>query len=167
MSILGPVTSTPYVRKRPAVASQQPPVKSKPKGRKTVGDYDVKVSVHDGIAMRSVSISTKDALLDLLEKIAELMKRPNHMVQMAYKAPWSSKVGTKKISTYITTDGELDDFWLAYHGHVTKIASKAVAGKKPKVTEVTVVGIVFRNMNDDAAQASLSTVRGPFVLTFS
>ncbi len=54
LALFGPVTSTPFVRKTVS------------KGRKTIGEHTVKVSVHDGLAMRAVNISASESLLELL-----------------------------------------------------------------------------------------------------
>ncbi len=122
-----PVTSTPFVRK---IA----------KGRLTVGQHQVKVQVHDGLAMRNVVIRTSDGLMELLEKIASAMKRPNHLVEMGYEAPWSAKNGTKKILSYVSNNDELDDFWVAFH--------RFAEGGKKKKSDDEVVGIIFRNTLD-------------------
>lgn len=129
--ILGPLTSTPAVRK------------SKPKGRLTIGEHKLTVSVFDGLATRHVTITTLDALFDLLEKVSKTLKRPNTAVEMGYEAPWSSKVNSKKCLAYVTNEEELNEFWLSYVRYTGK-----QKGKKPK--EVTASDIVFRNMKDTA-----------------
>ncbi len=108
----------------------------------------VKVQVHDGLAMRAVTISTLDGLFDLLEKIATAMKRPNNLVEMGYEAPWSAKIGTKKSLAYVSNEEELDDFWLSYARYVAK-----QGGKKQKKAEEVV--IVFSNMQDIAKVSPL------------
>lgn len=136
-SAVGPVTSTPFVRKTAA-----------PKGRKTIGKHNIKVDIHDGVAMRKVPVSTSDSRLDLLEKVSTAMKRPNSMVELGYEAPWSAKINNKKCVAYISNEEELDDFWLALARHMAA-QKKKLKGK----SEVADPGIVFHNILD-SAQAS-------------
>ncbi len=133
-----PITSTPFVRK------SQP----KPQGRLSVGNRKLTISVFDGLAMRPVTISAKDALVDLLEKVSKTLKRPNNSVQMVYEAPWSSKLNSKKCLAYVSSEEELDEFWMACVRYVA-----GGKGKKPK--ELLATDIVFRNMLD-GAQASFT-----------
>ena len=129
------LTSTPYVRR------------TAPKGRKALGRLDVKVQVHDGVAMRNVNISSKDGLYELLEKIANAMKRPSNLVEMGYEAPWSSKVGQKRNLAYVSNEDELDDFWVAF--------SRYSKGKGAKDQDGPNSTIVFRNMLDNAQVCSV------------
>ena len=126
------VTSTPVVRKRVVVQ----------KGRKTVGKRQVRVQVHDGVATRSVDITTGDDINQLLEKVSSLMKRPSVHVQMGYEASWSTKVGTKKCLSWLSSEAELDDFWLAYVRFVSK------PGNKKKSAEEMSVEVIFHNMSE-------------------
>ncbi len=128
--ILGPVTSTPFVRK------------SKPMGRTSVGKLKLKINVFDGLALRPVTITTEDTVFDLLEKVAIVLKRPTVAIEMGYEAPWSLKINSKKCLAYISNEEELDDFWLAYAGYT----AKQQKGQKKK--EVAAGSITFRNMLD-------------------
>lgn len=119
------------------------------KGRKAIGQHAMKVFAHDGLAMRIVNISTSDTHLELLEKIATSMKRPNHLVEIGYEAPWSTKVGSKKSLAYITNEEELDSFWLAYSQF-----SKKQKGKTQKRRAESSCDIIFRNMLDNAPVSS-------------
>ncbi len=121
-----------------------------PKGRKTIGKHQIKVSVYDGVAMRTVTISTDNSLLDLLEKVCTIIKRPNTKVEMGYKAPWSSKIRTKKVMAYISNEEELDDFWLAYARH---LATQKKKSKANAVVEIS--GIVFHNILDGTQVSGL------------
>lgn len=113
------------------------------------GNREVKVSVHDGLAMRTLTVKTSDSFIDVLENISALMKRPNTQVEMGYEAPWSTKIGSKKSLAYITTDEELENFWSAYVGYVKK------GGKKQLDANGSVLGIVFHNMKQmEGAQVS-------------
>ena len=132
--VLAPVTSTPFIIRKNGTT----------KSRNVIGGKAIKVSIHDGIAMRVTSISPSDTHLDVLEKAATLMKRPNHMVEIGYEAPWSSKIGTKKNIAYISNEEELDDFWLAYDRYMKNQIKKRNRG------EEIVCEIVFRNMLDNA-----------------
>ena len=60
----GPVTSTPAVRKGPGAKS--PP--------KALTKCDAKVNVHDGVAVRNVTISNTENYYDMLARIATIMK---------------------------------------------------------------------------------------------
>ncbi|KLO05822.1 hypothetical protein SCHPADRAFT_946603 [Schizopora paradoxa] len=126
---LDALASTPFPRRRVP-----------PKGRKAVGKLDIKVQVHDGVALRNVNISSKDGLYELLEKIANAMKRPSQSVEMGYEAPWSSKVGQKKNLAYVTNEDELDDFWISLNRY---------AKGKYTGADDWGAGIVFRNMQDN------------------
>ena len=106
----------------------------------------IKISVHDGLGMRPITISPVDTQLDVLEKTALAMKRPNHAIEIGYEAPWSSKIGTKKCLAYLSTQDELDDFWLAYERY-----GKSQLAKKRKNGEEKPCDIVFRNMLDGSA----------------
>lgn len=128
-SILGPVTSTPHPAKRVA----QPA-----KARKQI---KIKVQVHDGNGSRYVSISNSESFVDILERIAQLLKRPNQSVSLGYEAPWSAKIRTKKLVAYITNDKDLEEFWSEYFGYLDGQAKK-------KGGNGTVSGIVFLNMLD-------------------
>ncbi len=127
-----PTTSTPFVR-RPAVA----------KGRQSTTTYSVKVNVHDGLAMRLVPLKSTDSLMEVLVKVVNVLQRAVYQVKMGYDAPWSAKVGTKKVQTYITTDEELEEFWVAYDRYLSNLGPKK---KKDSGGEIS--GIVFCNMND-------------------
>lgn len=143
-ALLGP-TSTPFVRKTS---------KALPKDRKPIGKYVVKVSVHDGLAMRSVTICSLDTLHELLEKICAAMKRPNHKVEMGFDAPWSSKIGSKKCVAYISNAEELADFWNAYARCLEQQKKKQKGN-----AEVVVSGIVFHNLMDSAQVSSSASER--------
>ena len=114
-------------------------------GRKTIGQKTIKVYVHDGLALRTVGISTSDSHLELLEKIATAMKRPNHLVEMGYEAPWSTKIGNKKSLAYLSNEDELDGFWVAYSRF-----TKKQEGKTQKRRAEVACDIVFRNMTESA-----------------
>ena len=114
-------------------------MKPEAKGRKTVAPRELKVQVHDGLALRSVTIRTADNLLETLEKIAGAMKRPNNQVEMGYEAPWSAKTGSKRTLAYISNDEELDDFWASLDTYTSK--------QKTKKNENS-YDIIFRNMLD-------------------
>lgn len=126
---LGTFTSTPFPKKS-VVA----------KGRLSLPKLNIKVQVHDGVALRNVAISSKDGLYELLEKISKAMKRPAHSVEMGYEAPWSSKVGQKKNLAYVTNEDELDDFWVSLNRYAK--------GKYTSADEWG-AGVVFRNMMDN------------------
>ena len=98
--------------------------------------YEVKIDVHDGLALRPVTISSNETLLAILTKVATAMCRENPEVQMCYLAPWSAKEGTKKVPSYVTNVTELEVFWWEYKNHA----------KKKKGEEIT--GIVFRNRKE-------------------
>ncbi len=129
---LDPVTSTPFVRKRVETV----------KSRRTIKQRELKVYVHDGLAMRTVTIGTADSLFSVLEKIAFAMKRPNNQVEMGYKAPWSLKINNKKSLAYISSEEELDDFWLSLDSYEVKQKAKKKASNASD--------IVFSNMMDNA-----------------
>ncbi len=148
-ALLGPVTSTPFVRKTAA-----------PKGRKTIGHHEIKVDVHDGVAMRKVAITTADSRLDLLEKICTAMKRPNSKVELGYEAPWSAKINNKKCVAYISNKEELDDFWLALARHMAA-QKKKLKGK----SEVADPGIIFHNILDSTPVRTI-VFKKARVLTF-
>lgn len=114
-----PLTLTPYARK-PAAA----------KGRATMRGMKVKVNVHDCVALRSLTISTSEPYLEVLERVAMVMKRPNNRVEIVYEAPWSSKIGAKKALAYISNEDELDDFWLAYGRYVKKQENKKMGRRE-------------------------------------
>ncbi|KLO19024.1 hypothetical protein SCHPADRAFT_885687 [Schizopora paradoxa] len=132
--------STPFPHKKRVV----------PKGRQSVGKLNIKVQVHDGVALRNVCISSKDGLYELLEKISNAMKRPSQLVEMGYEAPWSSKVGQKKNLAYVTNEDELDDFWVSLNRYAK--------GKYTSADEWG-AGIVFRNMQDNLLQAAKANSR--------
>ena len=100
--------------------------------------------------MRQISITPLDTQLDVLEKTASAMKRPNHATEIGYEAPWSSKIGSKKSLAYLSTQDELDDFWLAYNRYV----NGQLAKKKKKGPSEISCEIVFRNMMDNLAAVS-------------
>ena len=89
--------------------------------------------------MCTVPISSEESHLDLLEKIATSMKRPNAMVEIGYEAPWSAKIGTKKCVAYLSNEDDLTEFWSSFASYVRG------QGKK-KWAEGSVPGIVFQNM---------------------
>ncbi len=135
------MSSTPFVRKTVAPT-------------KAVSKREIKVSVHDGIAMRTVAISSTESLLQILEKICSAIRRPNNKVEMGYEAPWSSKIGSKKLVSYISNDDELSEFWRAYERFLETQKSKQ---KGKSIAEIS--GIVFHNVLD-GAQVSCSLARG-------
>ena len=103
----------------------------------------IKILVHDGLATCPIWISLVDGHLDVLEKTAQAMRRPNYAIEIGYKARWSSKVGTKRSLSYISSQSELDEFWTAYNRYVMDQQSK----KRKKSGEET-CEIIFRNMLD-------------------
>ena len=140
--------STPYIGKC---------MKPGPFPQDTIGQTQpVQVLVHDGLGMRRISITPLDTQLDVLEKTASAMKRPNHAIEIGYEAPWSSKIGTKKSLAYLSTQEELIDFWIAYKRYI-----KGQLSKKKKGQEIN-CEIVFRNMMDNLAAVSVS-----FLLIYS
>lgn len=149
--------STPFVTKKrgcgskptkgatakPTVkATMVPVIKEEPQEDTAV--YEAKISVHDGAALRSIKINSKETFLDVLSKAAAAMLRNNHEVDLSCEAPWSAKIGTKKIPQYISNPAELDEFWVAFKGWA----------KKKKITDVP--GILFRNMRDNKVRMSFS-----------
>jgi hypothetical protein len=132
VDVLPPNTSTPCVRRSALY------------GHNLVGQKTLKIKVHDGLGERAMSISSSDQHLDILERTAQMMKRPNHAVEIGYEAPWSSKTGTKKNLAYISNDDELDEFWLAYSRYV-KVQQK----KRQNRGQEIVCEIIFRNMFDN------------------
>lgn len=126
------MTSTPFVRRKPALKTKEV-------------RHEIKVSVHDGVGTRSVTLSSSEGLLDVLNKIATVMQRLPRQVQMGYEAPWSSKSGSKKILAYITNEEELEDFWSAYNGYL-----EGLGPKKRKDLGGKVPGILFSNMLESA-----------------
>ncbi|KLO04689.1 hypothetical protein SCHPADRAFT_896835 [Schizopora paradoxa] len=137
-----PITSTPAVRKKQKVEL---------KGRKAIAPRDVKVQVHDGLALRSVTIATADSLFDTLEKIAGAMKRPNNQVEMGYEAPWSAKTGTRRTLAYISNDEELDDFWTSFATYTSKPKNRKADNS---------YDIIFRNMMDGNTTTTKPNARG-------
>lgn len=146
------MTSTPFVRKKKAV-QRVATARAKKKDDKDDDDddndneedvklYKAKIDVHDGFAMRPVTIVSNEGLLTVLTKVAEAMSRENPEVQMCYEAPWSAKEGTKKCLSYVTNTTELKVFWSAY---------KIYAKKKEDVC-----GIVFRNRKEVEVSCSVS-----------
>ena len=129
-NILGPVTSTPFARKHAAK-----------KVCDTNEETIIEINVHDGLGMRITSISSSDSYLEVLEKTAMAMKRPNHSVEIGYEAPWSSRIGTKRNLAYISSDDELANFWLSYNRYTRNQQSK-----KRKHDKAVVCEIVFHNM---------------------
>lgn len=165
-SILGPVTSTPAIAKKCKQANgRTKAVKATTTPTASiigVGDFSTKVGVHDGVGLRNVTICDSDEYLDMLEKIAMVMKRPNRKIELAYEAPWSAKQGTKKCVTYLTNGDELEEFWSSYVGYVTKLATK-----KEKPSEMKVSGILFINVMDGAgAQVCMSHARNTTLTIF-
>ncbi len=126
--ILGPVTSTPAVRRAIKANGQQA------KDKKGTKKHQIKVSVHDGQGMHRATISSSDPIFDLLEKIAAAMKRSTQQVEMGYEAPWSHKIKSKKCISYITNSEELDEFWMSFFQY----------SSTKKIEDVQ--GIVFHNM---------------------
>ncbi|KLO06297.1 hypothetical protein SCHPADRAFT_946195 [Schizopora paradoxa] len=148
-NLLAAVTSTPFVTRRKPTKKPAPSKIAKP----IVEDdedkvYEVKIDVHDGIALRPVTISSNDTLLSVLTKVAEKMCRENADVQMCYLAPWSAKEGTKRVPSYVTNVTELDAFWSEYRLHA----------RKKKGEEIT--GIVFRNRREIAAEVNRAAAKG-------
>ena len=132
--ILLPITSTPHGGDLTAR-----------KARSALSAKSVKVNVHDGLALRPITISPLDSLSDILEKTSTAMRRPRHTVEIGYEACWSSKVGNKRNSAYISTSAELSDFWAAFHRYVKDQQSKK--GNSGKDVECA---ILFRNMLDNS-----------------
>lgn len=110
-----------------------------------IGHVTLRVKIHDGLAERFTTISSSDHYLDVLEKTAQAMKRPNHAIEIGYEASWSTKIGTKKSLTYISNKVELDEFWLAYSRYMKDQRSKPRNRGQEVVCEV-----VFRNTLDNA-----------------
>ncbi|KLO04997.1 hypothetical protein SCHPADRAFT_896620 [Schizopora paradoxa] len=149
----GPVTSTPFVRKKAAPkGKKKAPAKATAATRKSAARtveeqdeeeddpfmvYEAKINVHDGAALRQVKINSKESLLDVLSKVAAAMLRLNNEVEMSCEAPWSTKMGSKKIPQYITNAIELEEFWVNFKRRV----------KKTKTMDIP--GILFRNMRDN------------------
>lgn len=104
--------------------------------------------------MRNASINTKDGYLDVLEKVAVVMKRPNQQVEMGYEAPWSAKIGTKKCLAYIASEDDLDEFWIAYAAHCKK------QNAKKKANADATSGIIFKNMRDSLQVCVRAKFRG-------
>ncbi|KAL5524967.1 hypothetical protein ACEPAF_8836 [Sanghuangporus sanghuang] len=121
--------------------------------QKRPGIEEIKVKVHDGLAERVVTISSLDKHVDVLEKAAQAMRRPNHLVEIGYEAPWSSKIGTKMSLTYISNPDELTEFWSAYRRYVKDQQST----RRNRDQEIT-CEIVFRNMLDTLQSATKMTV---------
>ena len=74
--------------------------------------------------MHSIGISSSDSFLEVLEKVAMVMRRHNKSVEIGYEAPWSAKIGAKKVLSYITNESELKEFWLAYNQCIRNLNSK-------------------------------------------
>lgn len=108
-----------------------------------VGKLNAKIQVSDGIGTRLVTITSRESFVEVLEKIANTMKRPNSTVELGYEAPWSSKNGSKKCISYISNQNDLNEFWLAAGRYTTKQTGKKNAGD-PNVVE----GVVIHNMVD-------------------
>ncbi len=145
----GPVTSTLFVRKKStAKGKKKAPKATRQSAARTVEEkedeeddptavYEAKINVHDGAALRQVNINSQESLLDVLSKVAAAMLRNNHEVEMSCEAPWSTKIGTKKIPQYITNATELEEFWFNFRSRA----------KKTKCSDIP--GILFRNMRDN------------------
>ena len=135
VSVFRPFTSTPHPRKV-----------AKPTREKV----DVKIQVFDGLAMRSATIPSSANYVRMLDTIAKSMRRPNESVMLGYEAPWSPKLGTKKVVAYISNDMDVDQFFDEYFDHIDELKAK----KKTKSAKITVNGILFRNMIDLNTQVS-------------
>ena len=101
-----------------------------------------KVNVHDGVALRSVEITSTEGYYEVLSKVAGVMQRPNAAVLLGYEGPWSAKIGTKKCHIYVSNETELREFWLSLGRYVEK------TGKKKGVDTASVEGIMFMDMNN-------------------
>lgn len=115
-------------------------------------DYDyvleLKVQVHDGAGFRAETISSAETFNETREKLSGAMKRPSRVVELGYEAGWSQKIGTKKCPTYVTNDQEYKNFWMECKDQDRKAKASKKGTKNP------LLGIVFRNMFDEA-QVSL------------
>ncbi len=99
--------------------------------------------MHDGAALRQVKINSKETHLDVLSKVAAAMLRLNNEVEMSCEAPWSTKMGSKKIPQYITNNIELEEFWVNFKRRA----------KKMKTMDIP--GILFRNMRDSNVSSNV------------
>ena len=138
-SVLPSYTSTPFPAKKKAPANTKPTPK---KCRTNIGFHQLEVQVHDGLGLRQIFVSTDDTIGKVVDKAANSMKRDTYNVDIGYEAPWSHKVGTKKVPVYITTDVELDNFWVAYDGYREKLEKKNITDP--------ITGVLFINMKDES-----------------
>ncbi|KLO09579.1 hypothetical protein SCHPADRAFT_892976 [Schizopora paradoxa] len=138
-------TSTPLPVKKMADAKTAPPKKC----RKNIGYHELEVQVHDGLGLRQIYISTMDGIGSVVDKAADSMKRDTYNVDIGYEAPWSHKVGTKKVPVYITTEVELDNFWVAYDGYREKLEKKNLTDP--------ITGVLFINMKDESKPSKNTT----------
>ncbi|KLO04636.1 hypothetical protein SCHPADRAFT_947561 [Schizopora paradoxa] len=145
---LGPVTSTPFSRKQ---AVKLPQLATTPQGRKSVGKYKLKVNVHDGRALRSIMISSKDSVRKLRARICEQMELPIPSVSLGYEAVWSKKTGNKKVLAYVTKEMEWDEFWLEFAKHVD-------GHKKESIADIA-SSVIFHNMLEGAQNVKGATPR--------
>ncbi|KLO15584.1 hypothetical protein SCHPADRAFT_938567 [Schizopora paradoxa] len=147
-SFAGPVTSTPFPRKQ---AVKLPQLAAIPQGRKSVGKYKLKVNVHDGRALRSVMISSKDSVGKLKARISEQLELPIPSVSLGYEAVWSKKTGNKKVLAYVTKETEWDEFWLEFSKHVD-------GHKKESIADIA-SSVIFHNMLEGAQNVKGATPR--------
>lgn len=110
----------------------------------------VKVNVHDGFALRPISISPSDSLREILEKTSNAMRRPGHTVEIGYEASWSSKIGNKRSAAYISNKAELNAFWTAYDRYV-----KVQQTKKGNSRKDIECNVLFQNMLDRPTLVSI------------
>lgn len=154
----GAVTSTPHPKRQPKKTVAKAAAKAKTtvpkaavgivKAADGIGwlfGEEAKVSVNDGVALRTLAVHREDTLHEVRCKVAEVMNVQVKDLEMGYEAPWSAKAGAKKLPTYLTTPVELDKFWVAMDGYFAK---------KKKGSSDAAASIVVRNMTD-AAQVSL------------
>lgn len=140
--MLPALSSTPFPkRKKDTEAGKAEEPKEAKKCRTNIGFHELEVQVHDGVGLRHARFSTNDSQNVLREKVAISMGRDPVNVDIGYEAPWSQKVGTKKVPVYITSEMELDFFWSAYDGHREKLEKKGIEGP--------IAGITFINMKTE------------------
>ena len=66
------------------------------------------VHVHDGRALRKMTIQPLDMMYDVRRAVAEILQRHYASVTLGYTAPWFKKDSTKLPRKYIET---ADDLW--------------------------------------------------------
>ena len=52
---------------------------------------EIKVKVYDRLAEQVITILSLDKYINILEKAAQAMRRPNHLVEIGYEAPLELK----------------------------------------------------------------------------